>query len=173
MNKKAIVFLSIIGAILLLGSANLALAQATQDVTFSVNLAGLYSLTIDKTAITFTDVPPADMSNPGTLSISANENPVTVTAAAITLLEPLKLTVTVSDDFGDTVPASTVSWEVASGSGYVSGSLSKSTAVTVGSWSSAILHYHVGTLNFKFLRNYATQKPGNYSLTATYTLSEV
>lgn len=171
MNKKLIRFLNIIGFLLLVSVA--ALAQATKDVTFQVTLAEWYDLYIGTNSVTFTDVAPDVSESPSTRAISANENPVSVRVFAIIIpSSSLQLTVTANDDFHTTIPASTVSWTV-TGNGYQDGNLQAGTAVTVGSWSGAIFHWHSGELNFSFLRDYVNQEPGTYSITATYTLSKV
>jgi len=153
-----------------------ALAQATKDVTFQVSLAEWYDLSISQNTITFTDVTPDISSTPATKSIAANEGAVSVRAFAIIIPSAsLQLTVKANSDLSDgthTIRADAISWTV-SGDGYQAGSLSAGSAKPVGSWSGSILHWHEGTLNFSFLRNYTDQAPGNYSLTATYTLSKV
>ncbi|MGB9765184.1 MAG: hypothetical protein ACPLZD_07520 [Candidatus Saccharicenans sp.] len=153
-----------------------ALSQASKDVTFQVNLSEWYDLSISQNTITFTDIAPDISSTPSTKSIAANEGPVSVRAFAVIVPSAsLQLTVTAHSDLSDgshTIPANAISW-TASGAGYQNGSLANANAVTVGSWSGSIFHWHEGTLNFSFLRNYTSQAPGNYSLTATYTLSKV
>lgn len=171
MNKKLIRFLNIIGFLLLVSVA--ALAQATTDVTFQVTLAEWYDLDIGTNRVTFDDKAPDVSENPPNVSIQAKENPVSVRVFAIIVpSSSLQLTVTANNDFHTTIPASNVSWE-ASGFGYQNGKLQAGTAVTVGSWSGAIRHWHSGQLNFSFLRDYVNQEPGTYSITATYTLSKV
>ncbi len=149
------------------------MAQVTKDVTFKVTLAEWYDLYISQDTITFTDVAPTVGSNPGTVQIQANEGPVAVRAFAIMVpSSSLRLTVTANGDFHSTIPASTVSW-TASGTGYQPGNLQNGVAVIVGQWSGSILHWHEGNLSFSFMRDYATQEPGTYSITATYTLSKI
>lgn len=149
------------------------LAQHSQEVTFQVTLIEWYDLYIGTNTVTFADVAPEPGPNPPTTPLPANENPVYVRAFAI-LVPPstLQLSVTAAGDFHTTIPASTVSWTV-SGDGYLDGSLSTGTAVTVGHWSGGILHWHEGQLFFSFLRDYVNQEPGTYSITATFTLSKV
>ncbi|MGQ9472038.1 MAG: hypothetical protein ACUVR0_10160 [Candidatus Aminicenantales bacterium] len=164
----------VIGGILsLLMIAFPVLAQQSKDVTFQVNLLEWYDLYIGTNTVTFTDIAPTPGPNPPTVSIPANENPVSVRAFAI--LSPkstLLLTVTAQEDFHTTIPASTVSW-TASGAGYQDGSLSKGIPVTVGKWSGGIFHWHEGELKFSFLRDYVNQEPGTYSIVATFALSKV
>ncbi len=166
-------FFGFLGLLALLLSVSPLMAQATKNVTFQITLAEWYDLYISQDTITFTDVAPTPAQSPTTVQIPANEGPVNVRAFAIMVpSSSLTLTVTANSNFHTTIPASTVSWTV-TGAGYQAGNLSNGTAVTVGSWSGSILHWHEGTLNFYFLRDYATQEPGSYSITATYTLSKV
>jgi hypothetical protein len=175
-KMKAIRSLGVALVFIVVLSFSPVLAQATKDITFQVSLYEWYDLSISQNTITFTDTTPDITSNPATKSIAANEGPVSVRAFAVIVPSAsLQLTVTAHNDLSDgthTIPASSISW-TASGAGYQAGSLANATAVTVGSWSGSIFHWHEGTLNFSFLRNYTTQAPGNYSLTATYTLSKV
>lgn len=145
----------------------------SREVTFQVTLFEWYDLYISTNSITFIDVPPDIVQFPPPKQIPAEQNPVDVRAFAI-LIPPstLQLTATANSDFHSTIPASTVSW-TATGTGYQAGQLQTGTAVTVGQWSGSILHYHEGQLNFSFYRDYVSQEPGSYSITATFTLSKV
>ncbi len=154
------------------------LAQATKNVTFQVSLIEWYDLYLDKNSLTFTDQAPDTYSaNPGTKSIAANEGPISVRVFAIVVpTATIKLTVTANGDLTSgsyTIPASAISW-TGSGNGYAaSGTLQANTAVEAGSWTGSILTYSEGTMGFSFLRNYTTQAPGVYTMTATFTLSKV
>lgn len=176
MKTKTIKNLGVAAVFLLTVAIAPVLAQVTKDVTFQVSLVEWYDLYISQNNISFTDVAPDISSSPATKSIVANEGPVSVRAFAIIIpSSSLQLTVTAQGDLTSgsyTIPANTISW-TASGPGYQAGSLSAGTAVPVGSWSGSIFHWHEGTLNFSFLRDYTTQAPGTYTLTATYTLSKV
>jgi len=172
-SRKLLSYFGIAGFLLLGVVHAQAQVLTTKDVTFQVTLAEWYDLYIGTNSVTFTDVAPSISETPGTLQIAANENPVDVRVFAIIVpASSLRLTVTASGDFHSTIPASTVSWTV-SGSGYQAGSLQAGTAVTVGQWSGSVFHWRTGQLNFSFLRDYVTQEPGTYSITATYTLSKV
>ena len=150
-------------------------AQATKDVTMTVTLKAWYDLSVGLSALTFTDVQPAIVAAPGNQSIAANEGAVNVRAFAVTrAADTLKLNVQAGTNLisgSDTIPAGAISW-TATGSGYSAGSLA-TTAVEAGSWTGSVLHWHEGSFTFSFLRNYATQAPGAYSATATYTLSVI
>jgi hypothetical protein len=150
--------------------------QSTQQVTFRVNLLEWYDLSLDKTTLTFNDVAPQFVANPSTRQIPAAEGALQVTVFAVVIpSQPVKLTVTANGDLTDgsnTIPASALSW-TASGTGFAtSGTLQNGTAVQAGSWT-GVFTYQVGTMNFSFLRDYVNQVPGNYTMTATFTLSKV
>jgi len=180
MLKKALSLLPIIGLLLLAGSSNL-LAQSqnqdTQDVTFQVQLFEWYDLYIAQTTITFTDRPPTVGNPPTNVSIAANENPVDVRVFAIILPgDTLSLTVKANGDLkkgsGSDIGIDAISW-TATGDGYQAGTMSTSTDVTAGTWTSAIFHWHTGTFSYFFARDYQNQEPGTYTATATYTLSSI
>ena len=175
MKTKAIKNLGLAAVFLLAIAIAPALAQSntqtTKDVTFQVSLAEWYDLSLNPTTISFTDVAPTPGANPPSVDISANSTVDVASFAVIIPTSGLKLTVKANGDFDTTIPASTVSWTASAG--YEAGTLSTSD-VTVGSWAAGpIVHYHTGTLTFKFHRDYVNQKPGTYQITATYTLSKV
>ncbi len=173
MKTKLFKVLGLWSVFMLLAAFNPLLAQQSKDVTFQVTLAEWYDLYIGTNTVTFTDVAPSVGATPGTVQIAANENPVAVRVFAIMVpASSLSLTVTAAGDFHSTVPASTVSWTV-TGAGYQAGSLLAGSAVPVGQWTGSIFHWREGQLNFSFLRDYANQEPGTYSITATYTLSKI
>lgn len=173
MRKNGLKILGLGFVLLLMAGFSPVLGQQTTDVTFQVTLAEWYDLYIGTNTVTFTDVAPVVGQNPGTVQIEANENPVAVRVFAIIVpASSLNLTVTAAGDFHSTIPATTVSW-TASGTGYQAGSLQAGTPVNVGQWTGSVLHWHEGQLNFSFLRDYANQEPGTYSIVATYTLSKI
>ena len=151
-------------------------AQATKDVTMTVTLKAWYDLDISASSISFEDVQPAISATPAAQTIAAKEGPITVRAFAVTKSgDTLELNVAAADDLSDggseTIGIGAIKW-TATGDGYAAGTMAK-TDVTAGSWTGSILHWHAGTFTFSFSRNYATQAPGSYSATATYTLSVV
>ena len=168
--KKTLTILSVV----LLAAGGL-FAQSTKNLTMTVNLSAWYDLSLSAASITFTDVAPDIQAVPGTKSIAANEGAVSVRAFAVTGAgKTLSLTVKANGDLvsgSDTIGIGAISWE-STGSGYVGGAMAKSN-VTAGLWSGSILHWHEGTFTYSFLRDYATQAPGAYTASATYTLSAV
>jgi len=175
--KKLMTFLFVIGLLAFSGSNGL-FAQATQNVTFQVNLAEWYDLSIAPTTITFTDQAPAISNPPPSVNINSNENPIAVRVFALLLpSDSLSLTVTANGNLtkgsGTDININTISWTVASGAGFLAGTLQVGTAVSAGSWTASAFHWHEGGYNFVFARDYQTQEPGAYTATATYTLSKV
>lgn len=169
--KKTLTILSVV----LLAAGGL-FAQSTKDLTMTVNLSAWYDLSLSAASISFTDVAPTAAAAPATVSIAANEGAVSVRAFAVTGAgKTLSLTVKANGDLvsgsDDSIGIGAISW-TSTGVGYVGGAMAKSN-VTAGSWSGSILHWHEGTFTYSFLRDYATQAPGAYTASATYTLSAV
>ncbi len=168
--KKTLTILSVV----LLAAGGL-FAQATKNLTMTVNLSAWYDLSLSPTSIPFTDVAPTAADSPAAVSIKSNEGAVTVRAFAVTGIgKTLNLTVKANGDLtsgSNTIGIGAISW-TSTGVGYVGGTMAKSN-VTAGSWSGSILHWHEGTFTYSFLRDYATQAPGDYTASATYTLSAV
>ena len=168
--KKTLTILSVV----LLAAGGL-FAQSTKDLTMTVNLSAWYDLSLSATSISFTDVAPTAAAAPAAASIAANEGAVSVRAFAVTGAgKTLSLTVKANGDLvsgSDSIEIGAISW-ASTGSGYVNGAMATSN-VTAGSWSGSILHWHEGTFTYSFLRDYATQAPGAYTASATYTLSAV
>jgi hypothetical protein len=149
------------------GLATPAAAFSTNtEVNLQAPLASSASLIISPTSINF---PNAD---PDTVPvISAVENPVTVEALAqVSGNKTVNLTVLAHGDLvsgSSAIPISNVTW-TASGQGYVSGTMSKTTPQTAGSWQRS--GDRIGTFSF-FLKNNWSYATGNYVQTITYTLT--
>lgn len=168
--KKTLTILSVV----LLAAGGL-FAQSTKNLTMTVNLSAWYDLSLSAASISFTDVAPTVAAAPAAVPIAANEGAVSVRAFAVTGAgKTLSLTVKANGDLvsgSDSIGIGAISW-TSTGVGYVGGAMAKSN-VTAGSWSGSILHWHEGTFTYSFLRDYATQAPGAYTASATYTLSAV
>ncbi|HNQ81530.1 MAG TPA: hypothetical protein PKI53_10545 [Candidatus Aminicenantes bacterium] len=168
--KKTLTILSVV----LLAAGGL-FAQATKNLDMTVNLSAWYDLSLGAASISFTDVAPTAAASPASVSLEANEGAVLVRAFAVTGIgKTLNLTVKANGDLtsgSNTIGIGAISW-TSTGVGYVGGAMAKSN-VTAGSWSGSILHWHEGTFTYSFLRDYATQAPGDYTASATYTLSAV
>jgi hypothetical protein len=131
-----------------------------------VNLPATARISFSATSVTFPDADPdATPSVPG---IPAG---ITVSARARTSRNSqITLTVQSTDDLrsGTTIlPAALITWS-ASGTGFFSGTLSRTTPQLVGRWTGS--GARAGTLSFRF-ENRWTHPPGVYSATLVYTLS--
>jgi hypothetical protein len=174
--KKLITFLFAMGLLAFIGSNSL-FAQSSQIVTFQVTLAEWYDLLIGNTTITFTDQAPTIQNPPPGVNINSNQNPVSVRVfALVQATDTLKLTAHANGNLlkgSVSININAISWTVASGTGFVAGTLQNGVDVSAGSWTGSAFHWHQGGFNYIFARNYQTQEPGIYTATVTYTLSKV
>ena len=170
---KKTMFLTL-AALLVIGGNGL-FAQTTKDVTLTVSLSAWYNLTIGAAAVSFADVAPTPGETPANATIAGSPANVSVAAFAVCGSgQTLTLTVKSATDLVDgtkTIGIGAISWTV-TGAGYTPGAMT-TTGSSAGLWTGSILHYHTGTFNYSFLRNYTTQAPGTYTATATYTLSAI
>ena len=134
--------------------------------TFSLVLSGRAKLQMAPLSLSFPDAEPDSVP-----SIPANMNPLSFTSSSRT---GSGLTTTLSclasSDLASgasTIPISRVTWQ-STGSGYVSGTMSKTTAQPAGSWTGSGVRS--GNTNY-FLANSWSYNVGNYSATVTYTLT--
>jgi hypothetical protein len=146
-------------------SAHDAAAQ-TRVATVNVSINGLARLQLSTTSVSFPD------SNPDLVpQVPVAGGPLTITVKGRTAVNAtLRLSVLAGDDlrFGTrTLPVSNITW-TATGTGFVAGTLSRTTPQTVGSWVGS--GARTGTQNLLF-RNLWTHPTGTYTLTTTYTLS--
>ncbi len=137
----------------------------TAVVTVDAPLASSAKLTLNPLAISFANADPDAVP-----SISANI-PVQVTANVSTgVNQTATLTALAQGDLvsgSNTIAISNLTW-TASGTGFVAGTLSKSTAQSVGQWRGS--GTRTGTLNF-FLKNSWSYATGNYTQKVTFTLT--
>ena len=159
---------------LLIGAAIAALAlvqplgaaTATSNVTVAATVAASAKLTLGASTLTFPDADPETVP-----SINATEGAVSITAKARTSAAgAVTLTLLAGGDLtsgANTIAISNVTW-TASGTGFVAGTMNKTTAQSVGSWTGS--GTQTGTASFKLANswNYAT---GSYTGSATYTLT--
>ena len=141
-------------------------ATATGTLSASVTVSAMAKLTLSSAVVTFPNADPDS-----TPSISAAEGAVTITAKGKTSTgATIALTIVAADDLlsgSARIPISNVTW-TASGAGFAAGTLSKSAAQTVASWTSS--GNRTGTQSFALANswNYAA---GTYTTTAAYTLA--
>lgn len=122
------------------------------------------TITLGSGTVSFPGADPAT-----TPSVAALENPISVTVTVSDAASPTwVLTVLANGDLasgGSTIPVSKVSW-TATGAAYNSGTLSKTSAQTVG--QGFLNGAFAGTLSF-FFQNGWEYASGNYSCVITYT----
>lgn len=154
-------------AALLLGATSVAdAATDTETLIINATVAARANLEINPTTINFPDADP-DLVDP----ISANENPVSVSAKVRTGSGgAVTLVCLANGDLQsgtDTIDITNVTW-TATGAGYVNGTMSDGAPQMVGSWTGS--GNRSGTLDF-FLANSWDYDVGNYTQTVDYTLS--
>lgn len=134
--------------------------------TLSVNLGSLARVAFTSTSIAFPNADPDTVPK-----IAGTPASIAITAKARTTRNSLvTLTVQSTDDLrsGVTVlPASLITWTV-TGTGFVAGTLSRSSAQLVGSWTGSGVR--AGSQSF-FFENGWTHPPGTYTITLVYTIS--
>lgn len=143
-------------------------AAAAQAATATLNAAvnPLARLSLSTNSLSFADA------DPDTFPIVSSSPPaITITAKArASLGSSIMLTVQASDDLRSgvtTIPAGALTW-TASGSGFVSGTLSRASAQNLGTWNGSGVY--TGSQSFAF-RNLWSYPTGTYTLTILYTLS--
>jgi hypothetical protein len=124
------------------------------------------SLSINSTTVTFPNADPDT-----TPIITASEGAISIIANAKTSKNnTVTLTVVAGGDLksgGNTIAISNITW-TAAGSGFVAGTLSKTTPKTVGSWTGS--GNRTGTVTFR-LANAWTYATGTYTATLTFILT--
>jgi hypothetical protein len=144
----------------------LAAADATKNVTVSAAVSATAKLDIPVATVTFDDKDPDDFP-----SIAANEGAISITAKGKTSSgSSITLTLQAANDLtsgSDTIAISNVTW-TADGAGFVAGTMSKASAVSVASWTNS--GSRSGSLTFAMANSWS-YKTGNYSIGATYTLT--
>jgi hypothetical protein len=157
----------VIGFSLVLIAGGAFAATDTKNLTVNAIVAGSATLTIDKAVINFPDA------NPGTTpSIPNSDGAVTVTAnvrtaanGAVTLTHRADTDLTSGTDH---IGINQVTWTVASGTGFVPGTMSNSAPVSAGSWSGS--GSYTGSFNYA-LANSWSYAVGTYTASSTYTLT--
>jgi hypothetical protein len=147
-------------------SVSLNAATRTRTATATVTVAALAKLSLSISTLSFPDA------NPDTSpTIPASAGALTITTKARTTPgSVVSLSVLASDNLRsgtDIIAISNVTW-TASGAGFVAGTMSSTTARSVGSWTGS--GSHAGTQTYS-LTNSWTYATGSYSTTFTYTLT--
>lgn len=175
MKRTLSYLLIIVGAVFFCSNGNLYAQLDTHNIDITVTLAAWYDLNLDVNTLTFNDAAPTPGPNP-TANLSPVEGQVSVSAFAI-MFPAAGLTLTcqsggdLTKGSGSDIGIGAITW-TGGGAGFVNGTMA-TTSQPVGSWASSVFHWHTGTLDFLFSRDYATQEPGVYTATITYTLSAI
>ncbi|MEW5983526.1 MAG: hypothetical protein AB1806_14325 [Acidobacteriota bacterium] len=162
-TRVLLLYVAVLGLAL---SQPLMAATATSNVTVSATVSATAKLSLSAATVSFADADPDT-----TPSITATEGAVTITAKGKTSNgSSITLTLLAAADLvsgTDTIAISNVTW-TASGTGFVAGTMSKTAAQSVGSWTDS--GNRSGTVTFA-LANSWSYKTGSYSAAATYTLT--
>ena len=138
----------------------------TRTATATATVGALAKLTLSAATLAFPNADPDTVPD-----IPASGGPLTITAKVRTTIgSTVMLVVQASDDLRsglDLIPASQLRWS-AGGTGFVPGTMSRTTAQTVASWVSSGAWTGTQTYTLVNAWNYAT---GTYSTTLTYTLT--
>jgi hypothetical protein len=141
-------------------------ASLSETATATATVGALAKLTLSAATLAFPDADPDTVPD-----IPASGGPLTITAKVRTTIgSTVMLVVQASDDLRsglDLIPASQLRWS-AGGTGFVPGTMSRTTAQTVASWVSSGAWTGTQTYTLVNAWNYAT---GTYSTTLTYTLT--
>jgi hypothetical protein len=140
--------------------------QQSRTFTLSLTLSARAKLQFGLLAMNFPDADPDSVpSNP------ANVNPLSVTSSGRTgSSQTATLTCLAGGDLisgTNTILISNMTW-TATGTGYVAGTMNRTTAQTAGSWTGP--GQRAGTFSY-FLTNSWSYTTGNYSTSITYTLT--
>ena len=155
-----------LAVVALAGPHALGAATATSNVTVSATVAATAKLSLSSSTVSFPNADPDS-----TPSIAATEGAITITAKGKTSTgSSITLTLLAADDLKsgtDSIAITNVTW-TASGAGFVAGTMNKTTAQSVGSWTSS--GSRSGTQTYA-LANSWSYPTGSYTATATYTLT--
>lgn len=141
-------------------------ADISSPVNAAANIGALAKLILTPRTLAFPDADPDSVP-----LIPASTGPIAITAKARTLPGmQVRLTLLATDDMRsglDTVSIDALRW-TAAGSGFQSGTASRTTAQTVGTWIDSGVR--TGSQSF-VIANTWERVPGSYSVTLVYTLS--
>jgi len=137
----------------------------TATSTFSANLGGIAKLSLSSNTLSFPDADPDTVP-----LVPAAGGAITIIAKArASLAATVTLTVVAADDLRsgvDTIPASALTW-MASGAGFVNGTVSRTAPQVVASWTGSGIR--TGTQSYRF-QNSWSYRTGTYSVSLLYTL---
>jgi hypothetical protein len=147
-------------------AASLDGANLSRTATATATVNATAKLTLSSTSLAFPDADPDT-----TPAIPASGGAITITAKARTTIgSTVTLVVQAANDLKsglDTILATQLTW-TATGTGFVAGTMSKTAAQPVASWTSS--GAWIGTQSYTLLNSW-TYATGTYSTTLTYTLT--
>lgn len=166
MKTQIAVLVVMIACSMLLAASGIGQAATDQQtLTINATVSAKAKLTLGVAAVNFADADPDSVP-----SISAGENPVSVTVKAQTGgSSAVTLSVQANGDLDsgtDTIDITNVTW-TATGAGFVAGTMDTS-AQSAGSWTGP--GQRSGTFSY-FLANSWDYPAGSYSQTVVYTLT--
>ena len=165
-RMKTKIVLLLVAAIALALVQPLGAATATSNITMTATVSDAATLIVSLAALTFPNADPDTVP-----SVAATQGAVTITARARTSGgSTVTLTLLAASDLtsgGDTIAISNMTWTVG-GAGFVAGTMSRLAAQSVASWTNS--GNRTGTQTFA-LANSWSYPTGNFSATATYTLT--
>jgi hypothetical protein len=157
---------SILAVAVLIGGPLVHAASLSRTATATATITAVAKLTMSSTSIAFPDADPDT-----TPAIPASGGEITITAKARTTIgNTVTLVVQAANDLKsglDTILATQLTW-TATGAGFVAGTMSKTAAQPVASWTSS--GSWSGTQSYTLLNSW-TYATGTYSTTLTYTLT--
>jgi hypothetical protein len=169
--KKVILILVIglgLALILMAGGAFAADTTDSKNLTINATVSATAKLILSPLTIAFPNADPDDMptiTSPDVVTVTAKAKTSKGSTVTLQVLANGDLT---ESGHSATIPISNVKWEATTGAGFVSGTMNKTAAQTAGSWSDS--GDRPGTFTYK-LTNSWSYSTGNYTQTATYTLS--
>jgi len=156
----------VLGIVLLLAVVTTDGASKTATASATVTIAATAKLSLSSTTLAFPDADPDT-----TPAIPASGGAITITAKARTTIgSTVTLVVQATDDLLsglDRILATQLTW-TSSGAGFVAGTMSRTAAQSVASWTSS--GAWSGTQSYTLLNSW-TYATGTYSTTLTYTLT--
>ena len=165
-KKRNLILIALIISIWLISIGISVAATDTKSVVIKAKIEKVAKLIVDTNSITFPNMDPDEIKQ-----VPALQNDIKVTVKARTgSTSPVNLNVVADGDLAsgpDTIPVQNVAWQ-ASGQGFLSGTLSKSTVQTAGSWTGSGVRE--GVFRY-FLNNSWNYQKGEYQVTVTYTLT--
>jgi len=165
-GKRSFNTIPLIVSIWIIASGISTAATDTKSVVIKAKIEKVAKLIVDTNIIVFPSIDPDEAKQ-----VPALQNDIKVTVKARNgSTSPVNLNVIADGDLvsgSDTIPVQNVIWQ-ASGQGFLSGVLSKSTVQTAGSWKGSGVRE--GVFRF-YLNNSWNYQKGEYQVTVTYTLT--